>query len=151
MLAARSPRAQDLPLGRRCSVDAAQQQEFHQGFLDVQAVLGFVPDYALGAVDDFAGDFLAAGAGRQCMNTAWGSAAAIWSSRVRPSFPQHEPHDVPQSFVGWVERGSSWARTQVLNARNPCGRGQIVFSADAGRTVCPRPHGFRALESGVLA
>ncbi|MFY3535596.1 hypothetical protein, partial [Achromobacter denitrificans] len=44
-----------------------------------------------------------------------------------PVVPQHEPHDVPQSFVGWVERGSSWARTQVLNARNPCGRGQTVF------------------------
>src|SRR5690606_16327151 len=46
------------------SVDFAQKQEFHQGFLYVQTVLGFFPHHALRTVDDVAGDFFAAMGGQ---------------------------------------------------------------------------------------
>ena len=63
-----------------------------------------------------------------------------WESLGRP---------LPGRNIVWVEREILSTRTPFSSARNPCGP-QSAFSAD-GNTICPRPHGFRALESGVLA
>jgi hypothetical protein len=38
---------------------SAQQQPFHQGFLHVQAVLRFIPNHRLGAVNHIGTDFFA--------------------------------------------------------------------------------------------